>query len=359
MGWEHTMTKQGLAILAGLNGETVTITSAFAGSGTVPEVDLMELTELVKVEQNLSILEDGKLDNKRYLRLQITNENLSNDYVLNQIGVFISVNNSEPILYFIAQNTNGDNIPAKNTAPGFIAEYLITLIFTNDSDVVIVPEATGFITPDALDARLINKADSIHTHEATDINNLTELINLEIDKADTSHTHETTDINNLSESIDVAIETHNTNSSVHISSFASKADKSHTHETTDINNLSGSIDAVIGTHNTNSSAHSSIFASKADKNLSNVSNSDFLNKANSAGVGSSYVHPSTHPASMITGLASVATSGSYSSLSGLPTIPSYTSQLTNNSGFVTQSTGTWTPVATFLNTMGNSPTNVN
>ncbi len=34
-----------------------------------------------------------------------------------------------------------------------------------------------------------------------------------------------------------------------------------------------------------------------------------------------YTHPSTHPASMITGLASVATSGSYNDLSDTPTIP--------------------------------------
>lgn len=35
-----------------------------------------------------------------------------------------------------------------------------------------------------------------------------------------------------------------------------------------------------------------------------------------------YTHPDTHPASMITGLASIATSGKYSDLSGAPTIPS-------------------------------------
>lgn len=34
-----------------------------------------------------------------------------------------------------------------------------------------------------------------------------------------------------------------------------------------------------------------------------------------------YSHPSTHPASMITGLAKVATSGSYNDLSNKPTIP--------------------------------------
>lgn len=51
-----------------------------------------------------------------------------------------------------------------------------------------------------------------------------------------------------------------------------------------------------------------------------------------------YTHPNSHPASMITGLATVATSGKYSDLSGTPTIPTKTSQLTNDSGFKTTDT---------------------
>ena len=53
-----------------------------------------------------------------------------------------------------------------------------------------------------------------------------------------------------------------------------------------------------------------------------------------------YTHPSTHAASMITGLATVATSGKYSDLSGTPTIPTKTSQLTNDSGFKTTDNNT-------------------
>ena len=41
-----------------------------------------------------------------------------------------------------------------------------------------------------------------------------------------------------------------------------------------------------------------------------------------------YVHPSTHPASMITGLANVATSGDYADLSGKPTIPTVDNAIT-------------------------------
>lgn len=52
-----------------------------------------------------------------------------------------------------------------------------------------------------------------------------------------------------------------------------------------------------------------------------------------------YVHPATHPASMITGLHSVATSGNYDELNGLPEIPTKTSDLINDSNFVTSEAG--------------------
>ena len=47
-----------------------------------------------------------------------------------------------------------------------------------------------------------------------------------------------------------------------------------------------------------------------------------------------YTHPSTHPASMITGLSTVATSGNYNDLTNKPTIPTKTSELSNDSDFV-------------------------
>ena len=52
-----------------------------------------------------------------------------------------------------------------------------------------------------------------------------------------------------------------------------------------------------------------------------------------------YTHPATHPASMITGLAAVATSGSYNDLSDkpiIPTVPTYVSAFVNDVGYLTQ-----------------------
>lgn len=52
-----------------------------------------------------------------------------------------------------------------------------------------------------------------------------------------------------------------------------------------------------------------------------------------------YAHPATHPASMITGLAAVATSGSYADLSDkpiIPTVPTDVSAFVNDAGYLTQ-----------------------
>lgn len=52
-----------------------------------------------------------------------------------------------------------------------------------------------------------------------------------------------------------------------------------------------------------------------------------------------YTHPSTHPASMIAGLASVATSGSYNDLSDkptIPTVPTSVSAFENDAGYLTE-----------------------
>ena len=52
-----------------------------------------------------------------------------------------------------------------------------------------------------------------------------------------------------------------------------------------------------------------------------------------------YTHPSTHPASMITGLSTVATSGSYADLNDkptIPTVPTDVSAFVNDAGYLTQ-----------------------
>ena len=100
--------------------------------------------------------------------------------------------------------------------------------------------------------------------------------------------------------------------------IAGKANTSHTHTYGDISGLSvvastGSYSSLSGTPDL------AEVATSGDYN-------DLTNKP------AEYVHPATHPASMITGLSDVATSGSYTDLTDKPTIPTVPTSLPADGG---------------------------
>ena len=86
------------------------------------------------------------------------------------------------------------------------------------------------------------------------------------------------------------------------------ATPAHAHKASDITDLNIDIPSVSDTYDeTSSDAMSGKAVAEALQTIS---------------IPEAYEHPETHPATMITGLASVATSGSYNDLSDKPTIPS-------------------------------------
>lgn len=99
-----------------------------------------------------------------------------------------------------------------------------------------------------------------------------------------------------------------------------------------------------------------------------TTNSGKFLKVNSSGnvacesvtIPSAYTHPSTHPASMITGLANVATSGLYDDLDNKPDIPSATSDLTNDGNgeepFLTHSDISAVGISNSYEDLDNKPT---
>ena len=87
----------------------------------------------------------------------------------------------------------------------------------------------------------------------------------------------------------------------------------HTHEQADITGLSAALAGKVN--------------AESGKGLStnDYTTAEKQKLAGIAAGANNYTHPSTHPASMITGLATVATSGNYNDLSGKPVIPVITS----------------------------------
>ena len=118
----------------------------------------------------------------------------------------------------------------------------------------------------------VNEAsEAEHTHPISDVVGLQDALN---GKANTSHTHAQSDITGL----DTAL--------------SGKASASHTHSLDDI----------------------------SETTAKKIMTADERTKLSGIATGANnYTHPTSHPASMITGLADVATSGSYNDLSDKPT----------------------------------------
>ena len=92
--------------------------------------------------------------------------------------------------------------------------------------------------------------------------------------------------------------------------------------------LTGNI--TTHTHNQYLTEHQSLTGYAKTADLSTVATSGSYNDlSDKPTIPTAYTHPSSHPASMITGLAQVATSGSYADLGNKPKIPTVTNDLTN------------------------------
>ena len=119
-----------------------------------------------------------------------------------------------------------------------------------------------------------------------------------------------------------------------------------------MNNSSEAVDSIMelasamSTNKDAITALNTLAGTKVDKvSGKGLSTNDYTTEEKNklAGIASganNYTHPSTHAASMITGLATVATSGSYNDLSNKPTIPTVPASLKNPYSLTIQGNGT-------------------
>ena len=91
------------------------------------------------------------------------------------------------------------------------------------------------------------------------------------------------------------------------------------------------VDGSLSSTSTNPVQNKVINSALAGKAASSHSHS-YNDLSDKPTIPSAYTHPTSHPASMITGLADVATSGSYNDLSDKPSIPTIPASLPANGG---------------------------
>lgn len=162
-----------------------------------------------------------------------------------------------------------------------------------DADMLDGHDTTYFATA----TQLAGKADAAHTHSQYATNDDVEALETEVaGKANSTHSHAQSDITGLA------------------TALGNKANASHTHETGDITGLDTALSGKAAASHTHSLDEVSETTAKK------IMTADERTKLSGIAAGANkYTHPTSHPASMITGLADVATTGSYNDLSNKPT----------------------------------------
>lgn len=182
---------------------------------------------------------------------------------------------------------------------------------------------------EALETEVADKANSTHSHAQSDITGLATALG---NKANASHTHETGDITGLDTALSGKAAASHTHSLDDVSETTAKKIMT-ADERTKLSGIAAGanktvVDTAMSSTSTNpvqNKAVNSALGNKVDKVTGKgLSTNDYTTdeKTKLAGIAAGankYTHPTSHPASMITGLADVATTGSYNDLSNKPT----------------------------------------
>lgn len=182
---------------------------------------------------------------------------------------------------------------------------------------------------EALETEVAGKANSTHSHAQSDITGLATALG---NKANASHTHETGDITGLDTALSGKAAASHTHSLDDVSETTAKKIMT-ADERTKLSGIAAGanktvVDTAMSSTSTNpvqNKAVNSALGNKVDKVTGKgLSTNDYTTdeKTKLAGIAAGankYTHPTSHPASMITGLADVATTGSYNDLSDKPT----------------------------------------
>lgn len=204
----------------------------------------------------------------------------------------------------IAENANNYTHPETHSA-AIIEETSLKKVMTAEERTKLAGIESG-----------ANKYSHPSTHPATMITGLSDvatsgsyddLSDKPTSMTPTAHTHAQSEITGLETALSGKSNTNHTHAaaSTSVAGFMSAADK------TKLNGIAA---------NANAYTHPSTHAASMITGLSDVATSGSYNDlSNKPTIPAAYTHPSTHPASMITGLSDVATSGSYNDLSDTPT----------------------------------------
>ena len=135
MAWLGVVTNAGKELLGGwLAGQTLQITRATGGSGTVREAALLAQTELVEQQQAASIVSYKTVEGGSKIKLQFPAAEAA--YQLNQIGIWGNVGGAD-VLLALFQNAEGVLISSRAEFPDFAYTFYAVLAIGNEAALAV------------------------------------------------------------------------------------------------------------------------------------------------------------------------------------------------------------------------------
>lgn len=146
--WESAvLTNAGRDLLAQwAAGGELTIDNADCGQGTVNEAYLMGQTQLVAQKKQLSIVRKANVAQGVRLQLQCTNEDVAEQFTINQIGVWAHLDDGASVMIAIYQDSTGVLVPSAAEMADYVFTFYATLQMSNTGELTVTIDSSALVS---------------------------------------------------------------------------------------------------------------------------------------------------------------------------------------------------------------------
>lgn len=149
MGWNNSVvTKTGIDMLnESLAGYALMISHAAGGAGVLDPSELETAVDAVDRRQTFAVPSIEDFEGGKKIRIQITNRDVTEKYVLHQIATFAKLDYQEDAsLLFIMQDDRGVEIPTWEESPDFLLEIYAIIAISNEANIQVSVNASTVVS---------------------------------------------------------------------------------------------------------------------------------------------------------------------------------------------------------------------
>lgn len=150
-------TRKGLALKAKLlSGHTFAITKVMTSTGYVEPSALVDQTDLGGTKKQTLTIKSITYPSpgKCSIDVALTNDGISEAYTAKQVGFFATDPDEGEILYLIAQDAKGTEVPSQNDTPSYSAGWKFTLDYGQASSVTVTVDPANTVSRQELEEAL-------------------------------------------------------------------------------------------------------------------------------------------------------------------------------------------------------------